>query len=109
MKTTMPPSNIPPAGPQPGAEGSESSAAAERLLERLRSFIASLPDDERALLAALLAPGVAEAYEPDASAQADEVVGFGLEDEVTWRPAGLPTALAETIRDHDVRVIGLDH
>lgn len=113
MMTTMPPSLPPPSGPPPGAGGSaggsEASAAAERLLDRLRGFVASLPEDERALLAALLAPGVAEAYEPHEADLPDEVVGFGLEDEVTWHPAGLPSALAETIRNHDVRVVGLDH
>lgn len=109
MMTPMPPSMTPPPGPPPGAEGSEASAAAERLLARLRGFVASLPDDERALLAALLAPGVAGAYASDVDEHADEVVGFGLEDEVAWHPAGLPSALAATIRDHEVRVVGLDH
>lgn len=108
MKTTMPASIPPGPGPHQGADGPDAKAAADRLLERLRGFIASLPEDERALLAALLAPGVAEAHDPHHTDEANEVVGFGLDDEVAWHPAGLPTALAEAIRDHDVRVVGLD-
>lgn len=43
---------------------------AERLLAKVREFAASLDDDERALFATLIAPGVARAYQED-----DEVVG----------------------------------
>ena len=47
--------------------------AADRLLTRLREFVATLGDDERALLSALIGPGIVEAY------AATEVEGFGLD------------------------------
>ena len=52
--------------------------AAERLLSKLRAFVAEqLDEEERALFAALVAPGVARAYgEP-------EVEGFGV---AGWSP-----------------------
>src|SRR4051812_8394255 len=57
-------------------------AAAERLLDKLRRFIATdLDGDERALLAQLLAPGVAAAHVDE------EVAGFGL---ATWSPVRPP-------------------
>ena len=56
-----------------------------------------LDEDERALLAVLLAPGVAMAY-PD-----DEVVGFSVD----WRANALPEALAVTLREGGLRVEGL--
>ena len=59
-----------------------------------------LDDDERALFATLLAPGVAQAYAPD---DEDEVVGFGS----AWLPQRLPEHLARVIRDHDVRISGI--
>ena len=63
------------------------------VLEKLRAFITTLDPDERALLAALLAPGVANAFsEPD-------VVGFTAEEiPADWAPNRLPEALAEQIR-----------
>lgn len=78
--------------------------AAERLLSRLREFAQGLDDDERALLAALLAPGVAAAYDAE---DAGEVVGFDGHDPVRWHPAALPAALATAVRGRDVRIIGL--
>ena len=62
--------------------------------------LAGLDDDERALFATLLAPGVAQAYAPD---DEDEVVGFGS----AWLPQRLPEHLARVIRDHDVRISGI--
>lgn len=83
--------------------------AAERLLAKVREFVASLDDDERALFATLLAPGVARAYQED-----DEVVGFGEAGareagagEVGWSPAALPDALVRELREQGVRVEGL--
>jgi len=71
---------------------------ADRLLAKLRRFTAELDEDERAMLGALLAPGVAKAYEP-------EVTGFEV---VEWGPASLPGALAQALRDGGVGVTGLD-
>ena len=82
----------------PGGQGTGGSEAATRLLEKLRGFVADqLDDEERALLAVLLAPGVAMAY------PSDEVVGFGAD----WRPDALPEALAEALRRGGLRVEGL--
>lgn len=78
------------------------TAAAERLLERLRDFVTTLDDEERALFAALIAPAVTQAH-----ADADDVVGFGTSDEAAWSPRALPSSLVTAIRGHDVRVVGL--
>lgn len=74
--------------------------AAERLLAKLRVFIAEQLDEEEAeLLAALVAPGVAWAT-------ADEdVVGFDAD--APWRPRDLPEGLAEAVRSQGIRVEGL--
>lgn len=88
--------------PTGGATGPDTGAA-ERLLARLRDFAADLDPSERALLGALLAPGVALAHE-----EPEEVSGFGLADEVSWRPAALPDALRQAVRGRDVRITGLD-
>lgn len=75
--------------------------AAERLLAKLRIFIATeLDQDERALLGALVAPGVAQAHVDDD----DEVQGFAGGG---WSAADLPSALVTALRDSDVRVEGL--
>lgn len=79
------------------ADGGQPAA---QLFDKLRAFVGELDDDERALFAALLAPGVAAAYEPDD----DEVVGFAS----SWQPQRLPRHLAELIRDREVRITGLD-
>ena len=72
--------------------------AAARLLEKLRAFVADeLDEQERELLAVLLAPGVAMAY-PD-----DEVVGFSVD----WRADAVPEALANALREGGLRVEGL--
>jgi hypothetical protein len=81
---------------------SDPEAVAERVLEKLRAFIATLDDDERAVLAALLAPGVASAYDEE-----PEVVGFSAEvadAEVGWRPERLSDALAAQVRDRHLRI-----
>ena len=75
--------------------------ASTRLIEKLRLFATeTLDDDERALLATLLAPGVDRAY-----ASTDEVTGYDLEQ---WSGAPLPEALVDALRSSGVRVVGLD-
>jgi hypothetical protein len=76
-----------------------SAEAAERLLAKIRAFIATeLDEEERKLFAALIAPGIAQAY------STPEVAGF---DEEPWsRP--LPEALSAALRTAGVRVIGLE-
>ena len=74
--------------------------AAARLLDKLRRFIATeLDDDERSLLAALVAPGVARAYADDPDVETFGVVG--------WRTGDLPGALAAELQRRGVRVEGL--
>jgi len=74
--------------------------AADRLLEKVRTFVAEqLDDQEAALFAALVAPGIAEAY------MENEVVGF--DSEVDWRPGALPDSLTEAVRSSGIRVEGL--
>jgi hypothetical protein len=77
---------------------------AARLLDRLRSLVAQLDSDERALLAALLAPGVALAYEDDS-----EVAGFDgspTTGDVGWSPDRLPAHLRAAVRRRDLRIVG---
>jgi hypothetical protein len=79
----------------------DDDAVAARLLDKLRAFVGSLDDEERAVMAALLAPGVASAYaepEPD-----PDVVGFGMAS-VAWKPTRLPDALTGRIRSQHLRV-----
>jgi len=73
---------------------------AERLILKLRAFVnEDLEDQERALFAALIAPGVARAYDDD------EITGFAMTD---WSSDRLPAALAEAIRRSGIRVVGLE-
>lgn len=84
---------------------STASDPAERLLEKLRRFIEEELDPEEAgLLAALVAPGIANAHAPD-----DEVVGFdqGSGGPAEWRPGALPDALANAVRGRNLRIEGL--
>jgi hypothetical protein len=69
--------------------------AADQLLEKIRRFVADLTPVERQLFAALLAPGVAQAHSDQ------DVESFGM---TGWSPADLPSALAEAIRDADIRI-----
>lgn len=81
-------------------ENDTDRAAARRLLAKIRAFVTDqLDDEEAALFAALVAPGVARAY------QDDDVEGFG--SDVDWRPGALPDSLAEAVRDGGIRVEGL--
>jgi|GEM_PF-1610934 len=83
----------------------ESTEAAERLLDKLARFVAEeLDDQEREMFAKLLAPGVSLAY------QAPPLVDIGAPGgaiDVDWRPSALPEALAEALRGRGVRVVGL--
>ena len=74
--------------------------AAESVIRKLREFVARLEDDERALLAALLAPGVARAL-----ADEDEVRGFDMEE---WSDRPLPEALVAALRATGMRLVDLD-
>jgi hypothetical protein len=72
---------------------------ADRLLSKVRAFVTDqLADDERPLFAALIAPGVAQAYAED------DVQGFAMTE---WSASALPEALAEAVRRTGIRVVGL--
>ena len=76
------------------------SDPAERLVEKIRAFVAEqLDDEERQLFAALIAPGLARAYEDP------EVAGF---DMIDWESRPLPRALGEALRRANIRVEGLE-
>ena len=78
-------------------EPRDDQEVAARALDKLAAFVASLDDDERSVIAALLAPGVATAYaEPD-----KEVVGFEMGG---WSPDRLPESLATQVRGKGIRV-----
>lgn len=77
-----------------------SAEAAERLLAKIRAFVATeLDEEERKLFAALIAPGIAQAY------STAEVAGF---DEEAWSRPALPEALSAALRSAGVRVVGLE-
>jgi len=87
-----------------GTDGTDAPVdlAAARVLAKLRAFVAGLDDDERAVMAALLAPAVASAYtEPDPSLEDHDVVGFGLS---SWSPENLPDSLSARIRSERMRI-----
>lgn len=73
-----------------------SRVVAERLIDRLKDFASGLPVEERALFAALIAPGIALAFNGQ-----DDVHGFEMVD---WQPSGLPDHLASAIRSKGMRV-----
>ena len=84
--------------------------AADRLLAKIRTFVAEQLDEQEAVLfAALVAPGVASAYDDG------EVVGFSGDGsgpdqgggDVDWDPDALPAALAAAVRDAGIRIEGL--
>jgi hypothetical protein len=71
---------------------------ARRLLDKVQAFVRNdLDEEEGALFAVLIAPGVSLAY-PD-----DEVHGFGA----VWRSGALPESLARAIVEAGIRVEGL--
>jgi hypothetical protein len=95
-----------PEAPDASGASSDPDAVATRVLDKLRAFIATLDDDERATLAALLAPGVASAYRDEADDE-PEVVGFSAEmapPEVSWRPERLGESLASKVRNRSLRI-----
>ena len=74
-------------------------AAAERLIAKIREFAQrDLDPDERALLARLLAPGVALVFDES------EVEGFRMAE---WPQDDLSTALAQALRSSPLRLEGL--
>lgn len=85
--------------------GSAGTEAAKSLLDKLARFIAEeLDDDEKAMFAELLAPGVALAYQAPPLIDVDSP---GATIDVDWRPTALPEALASALRERGVRVVGL--
>lgn len=79
-------------------ENGADRAAADRLLAKIRTFVADeLSDEEAALFAALVAPGVARAA-PGADAT-------GPDGE--WCPHALPDSLVAAVRAGGLRVEGL--
>lgn len=74
---------------------------AERLLAKVRAFVAGLDEEERQLFAALIGPGVSLAHRQ--TNETDEVLGF----ESGWGRRQLPGHLAQVVRDQGVRVVGL--
>jgi hypothetical protein len=77
--------------------------SAARLLDRLRWLAAQLDSEERALLAALLAPGVALAYQEDSKATL--FGGSPTTGDVGWSPDRLPAHLRNAIRRRDLRIV----
>jgi len=84
---------------------------------KVRSFVSlELDDDESAMFASLLAPGVAQAY-IEVEKGEKEVVLFGASApgrpdgarglEVQWRPSALAESLSQALREGGVRVVGL--
>jgi hypothetical protein len=73
------------------------TVGAQSLIDKLRDFAASLDDQERQLLAALLAPGINAAWN-----DGDEVTGFAVD----WTPDRLPDHLSSVIRSRSLRVEG---
>jgi uncharacterized protein (DUF2267 family) len=83
-----------------GEENRDDRVAADRLLAKIRTFVADrLTEEEAALFAALLAPGVACAY--------DDSAATASPSDVEWCPHALPDSLAEAVRDRAIRVQGL--
>ncbi len=72
--------------------------SANTMLEKVRHFVTTLDERERALFAALVAPGIAAAWADD-----DEVEGFGTE----WSSSRVQDHLHEAVRRHDIRIEGL--
>lgn len=69
--------------------------AASRMLAKLRGFVDSCDDDERAVLAVLLAPGLtAMADTTTAGADEDDVQGYAMP---TWQTQNLAEALTAAV------------
>ncbi len=82
---------------------------AERVLERLRALVAEFDPEERAVLATLLAPGVALAYTE--RKEEGEVTAFdGSSPDATlgdvgWTAERLPSYLTAAIRRRELRIV----
>ena len=74
----------------------EAAGSAEKLIGKVQKFIETLDEDERALFAVLIGPGV-EAL------QADEVAGFA--QSTTWEPGSLRAQLAAAAETSGMQVI----
>lgn len=76
------------------------SEVARRLVDKVREFTRTqLDNEERALFAMLVAPGVAQAY------REDDVQGFAMTE---WSPQPLPEELIDALRSGGLRVTGLE-
>ncbi len=82
--------------PDDGSEAAPVAAA----LEKLRAFVASLPPDERQVLAALLAPAVTQAYaQYGAGEEGHDVGGFAMATPIDgWAPNHLSQVLTSQLR-----------
>ncbi|HEX7133248.1 MAG TPA: hypothetical protein VF228_11765 [Iamia sp.] len=76
---------------------SRDEAVAAAVLAKVRAFASGLDPDERRVLAALLAPGVAAAW---AEPSEPDVVGF------EWRPDDVTSHLAAAVRAEGLRIEG---
>ena len=76
----------------------ELDEAAERMLEKVRLFVASLDPEERSLFAALLAPGVAAAWNDNG----DDVEGFGA----VWSASRIHEHLRRAVQAKRLRIEG---
>jgi len=92
MHPTDDPEVVEPDRAEADSVEADSVEIAGRLLARLQAFVQDLEPDQRALLAALLAPGVSQAYERP------EVAGFGQ----SWSPAPLPASLIQALQRHPI-------
>lgn len=79
------------------------TALAVGLIDKLRKFADELGDDERQLLAALLSPGIAAAYDTDEGS--DDGDGDGPSS-TSWTTARLPEHLRAAIEHRSLRVEG---
>lgn len=74
--------------------------AARSLVGKVQEFARTqLEDEERALFALLVAPGISRAY-PE-----DDVHGFTM---TGWNPEALPDTLVEALRSSGLRVVDGD-
>jgi hypothetical protein len=73
------------------------AAVADGLIDKLRGFADQLSAEERRLLAALLAPGIAAAY-----AETDDLTTARVE----WSAARLPEHLRASIRGRALHIEG---
>ncbi len=80
-------------------ERDERYNAAASMIDKLARFSASLDDDERAALHALLIPGVAHAFEER------EVSGHSA---TTWSPGALPDWLTTAMQNKGVSLHGVE-